>query len=330
MNILRRFYGPAVVVLNACALLIAVQIPQAVAEPVGYEGTATLCFVSTTPPIVEEKRNKTLVEGVVSVYLIETDHPLVSGWEVLDLDWKITKHWTFINGEGVLVPYGYEGTDTALVENVQIKSKDLSTMIGEWQGSGELLGTTVEYELIPQAEPVPVCDYSAPPAVCGDIGGCFPAKPPYVADPIVYDLSGWVDAPALPLSGVTLEGSGIFPIVPSSAIVGPGIEFYMTDPWSNELFSIDFDESGFVTVTNLIGLHVIYGDLPATFTVTSSPAETITGFELGTVSGVTGITQTDLAFDEISVSTQLGMDTRWEIGGAFSAQMLFLPDNFQE
>lgn len=329
MNILRRFYGLAVAVLSACVLSVAVQIPQAVAEPVGYEGTATLCFVSATPPIVVEKRNKTLAEGVVSVYLIETDHPLVSGWEVLDLDWKITKHWTFISGEGVLVPYGYEGTDTALVENVQIKTKDLSMMIGEWQGSGELLGTTVQYELIPQTEPVPVCNHDDPPAVCGDIGGCLPAIPPYVEDPIVYDVSGWVDTPTLPLSGVTLEGMGVWwPIVPSSAMVGPGIEFYMTDPWANEMFSIDFDESGLVTVTNLIGVHVIYGDLPATFTVTNGPTTTITGFELGAISDVSGITQADLTFSETSVSMQLGIDTRWEIGGAFSAQMLFLPDDF--
>ncbi len=186
----------SIAVTSLIALLFLQIPPRSIAESVGYEGTATLCFISANPPEIKfkdpdpENPTVTLVYGVVSLYLVETDHPLVNGWEVLNLDWKITPKWTFLTGVRVFTPDDYLGMESFLTEDMKIKTKDLSTFPGVWLGTGELEGISVDYELVLQTEPTPECPNVTPPQ-CEEIGGCIPAVPPY-ADPIVYDMSGFV------------------------------------------------------------------------------------------------------------------------------------------
>lgn len=186
----------SIAITSVIALLFLLIPSRGIAESVGYEGTATLCFISATPPIVEfkgpdpENPTVTLVDGVVSLYQIETDHPLVNGWEVLSLEWKITPKWTFLTGLGVFTPDEYIGTESFLTEDMKIKTNDLSTFSGVWHGTGELEGISVDYELVLQSDPTPVCPNDPPPQ-CEELGGCLPAVPPF-AELIVYDMSGFV------------------------------------------------------------------------------------------------------------------------------------------
>ena len=166
------------------------------ADPVPYEGSATLCFIGGTPPTVDQKGKGgvSYVSDVVSVYYIQTNHDLVNGWEVLTSGMKATKKVYWLSWTGVLIPTAYVGTPgTTLSETAEIKTKDLSTLSGTWQGTGALEGTSVDYVLTVNPTATASCPSEQPPQ-CADIeGGCLPAVPPYT-EPVVYDMSGFVNA----------------------------------------------------------------------------------------------------------------------------------------
>jgi hypothetical protein len=171
------------------------------------------------------------------------------------------------------------------VEHIQIKTKDLSTISGAWEGTGDLLGTTVEYELIPQANPVPACDYDNPPAVCSDIGGCLPAVEPY-AEPLVYEISGWVSEPltiSVPLIG-TYSGFGsssvyrgqTFTTPPERSLANKLSVFVGPSPDGGEfrvlLTGTEFVDGVFHPTTVLFESETLYvppstGPLPDTFEI---------------------------------------------------------------
>jgi hypothetical protein len=165
-----------------------------------YLGTATLCYVGTVPPVVTQKGNSPVVyiSNAVHLYYIQTapigETPpvgLVNGWELLVSDMKMTKTVSWLDWTGVLIPTDYLGTEgTTLEETASIKTKDLSTLSGTWQGTGELEGVSVDYVLTINEDASPDCPGVYPPQ-CEDIGGCVPAEPPYYVGPTVYNMSGF-------------------------------------------------------------------------------------------------------------------------------------------
>lgn len=172
------------------------------ADPMPYEGTATMCWISAVPPSVEQKGKSgvTYMSDVVSLYYIQTapvgetsPAGLVNGWELLISDMKATKQVYWLDWTGVLIPTDYVGIPgTALEETASIKTKDLSTLSGTWQGTGDLAGTSVDYVLTIIPDATPDCP-SEQPLQCADINGCLPAEPPYVLGPTVYEMSGFVN-----------------------------------------------------------------------------------------------------------------------------------------
>jgi hypothetical protein len=195
MKLQRQFGKSVLSIITATALSYLAGVPLAIADPVPYAGTATLCFVGAVPPTVEQKGNGgvSYLSGAVSLYYIQTDNALVNGWEVLTSDMKITKKVYWLDWTGVLTPTAYVGTTgTVLEETASIKTKDLSTLSGTWQGTGDLLGTSVDYVLVLDPVATPNCP-SEQPIQCADVGGCLPAEPPFVEGPTVYDMSGFVN-----------------------------------------------------------------------------------------------------------------------------------------
>lgn len=133
-----------------------------------------------------------------------------------------------------------------------------------------------------------------------------------------------------PLTGQTLGASGGFHAVsPTSAVVGAGAEFteaqIAVSSIQNDL-SFDFDENGLVKVTFLIAVNSVLShtslDLQ-TFSDILGTIDDIVGFDLVSVSGVTGIAQSDLSFTANSVSMSLGSGTSWNPNGFITAQMRF-------
>jgi hypothetical protein len=188
---------------TSTALLLAWGVLQVSADPLPYAGTASLCYVGAEAPSVEQKGEDGVshVSGLVSVYYIQTapvgaDSPsgLVNGWELLVSDMKISKEGYWLDWTGVLTPTAYSHlTGTVLRETASIKTTDLSTLSGTWQGTGDLAGTSVDYVLTVAPGATPDCPGEYPPQ-CEDLaGGCLEAKPPYVEDYIVYDMSGFVN-----------------------------------------------------------------------------------------------------------------------------------------
>jgi len=102
---------------------------------------------------------------------------------------EYTLDWT-----GVLTPAAYAETPgTTLTETASIKTEDLSTLAGSWQGTGALSGTRVDYALSIVPDAVPDCPEAPPPLCSGIEGGCLPAEPPAIESPLVYSISGVVN-----------------------------------------------------------------------------------------------------------------------------------------
>ena len=185
---------------TSTAVLLVLGMLQAWAEPIAYEGTASLCYQGALSPSVEQKGNAspTYVSYVVSLYYIQTapvnadtaPAGLVNGWGLLISDMKITRAVYWLDWIAVLYPTDYEhDPTTVLEETASVKTKDLSTLSGTWQGTGELEGTVVDYVLIVDADAEPDCPNGVYPPPCDLIeGGCMEAQ-----ETLVYDMSGFVN-----------------------------------------------------------------------------------------------------------------------------------------
>lgn len=184
------------------AWILAVGTLPSLADPVSYEGTATLCFIGAAPPSVERAGDDGAhrVSGLVSLYFIQTapraaEPPsgLVNGWELLTSDMTVTGKEYRLDWTGVLMPQAQAGaTDTVLQETASVTTTDLSTLSGEWRGTGNLAGVRVDYVLTMLPDATPDCPGERPPQ-CADLeGGCLPAEPPYVDRFTVYEISGTV------------------------------------------------------------------------------------------------------------------------------------------
>ena len=186
---------------TSTVLLLATGMSQTLADPLPYKGTATLCFIGAAPPPSEQKNEVGNVAEMISLYYIQTapvgvDPPsgLVNGWELLLSEMKIIGKMYSLDWTGVLTPTLYAGTTgTVLAETASIKTKDLSTLSGTWQGTGDLRGTRVNYQLTAIPGAAPDCPAEHPPQ-CADIaGGCLLAEPPFVEAAVVYEISGFID-----------------------------------------------------------------------------------------------------------------------------------------
>src|SRR5262245_60578669 len=126
----------------------------------------------------------------------------------------------------------------------------------------------------------------------------------------VLALGVWIGSgpvSALPLTGQTLGASGtFFPITPSSAVVGPGVEFQeIFSPGVG--FTIDFTESGLLTVTWVADGPLGHSATDIqTYTDINGLIDQIVGFNLVSTSGVSGIAQSDLSFMANSITISIG------------------------
>jgi len=196
-------FGKSVSIISTAALVSIASMTQiAIAKDQQYyEGTATLCAMSTNvimPPDMKGNNGVSYKDDMTFVYLIKSeDSDLMNGWELMTNKWKQTKSGNAFNtGEVVLTPEvdGYDGT---LEGRFNFRAEDANNISGRYKGTGDFTGVTADYNLgAPYLVPVeegPDCSQAL--AVCTD---CIPAAFPI--DPTVpqfyynqYDMSGWVN-----------------------------------------------------------------------------------------------------------------------------------------
>jgi hypothetical protein len=143
------------------------------AAAVPFEGTATLCAINPFGSTTETRGNNgvTYTYDLVMLYRIQTDNPLMNGWEVLTSNSKLSKNNTgYYWGDAVLTPDLHAGTGT-LVDQFKFNAQQSANISGTYSGTGDLDGTTVEYEL--SVDPnAAFCD-TLPPQ-CNSVMPCIP------------------------------------------------------------------------------------------------------------------------------------------------------------
>ncbi len=138
-----------------------------------YQGTATLCAINPFGSTTETKGNNGVTDtyDFVMLYRIETDNPLMNGWEVLTSNSRLSKNNTgYYWGEAVLTPDLYAATGT-LVDAFKFNAQQSASISGTYSGTGDLDGTTVDYELA--VDPNAAFCANLPPQ-CGVVMPCIP------------------------------------------------------------------------------------------------------------------------------------------------------------
>lgn len=170
MKSLRQFDTRALLTSMAAAslLMAGVQGYAVATEPQPYEGVASLCAVDLTSAGTVNKGNGVVIQNLpVELYRIETGSNLMDGWEVLTYSIKTTKSGQqFAWGTALLTPDDYAGTAT-LKDNFNILQEGSPMIAGTYEGTGDLEGVVIDYQLTP---------YTGDPAVLE--GMCF-QSPPY-------------------------------------------------------------------------------------------------------------------------------------------------------
>jgi hypothetical protein len=131
---------------------------------------------------------------------------------------------------------------------------------------------------------------------------------------LVLGLLGAHDsAKAAPLTAQTLSATSNRPIFPSSALVGPGVEFtYPGTDSFGQTVTFDFNEDGLLTITHVFFADFSYGpSFDVTFSDVNGTIQDIIGVSLIGVSGVSGFDSSDLTTTADSVSLRIGSST-WE------------------
>jgi hypothetical protein len=160
-------------------------------EPQFYTGTATLCALiapwnSTT--VTKGKHGITYEYDLVLLFRIETDSPIVTGWEILSSNTKAPEKdkakGGYSWGEAVLTPDLGTGT---LVDEFRFPVVQGDSIRGTYHGNGDYAGITVEYALSAFTGGLPVCDAEEVSAVCDEAAlGCVTGLPPGIG----YYISG--------------------------------------------------------------------------------------------------------------------------------------------
>ena len=137
----------------SAAILVSIASMSAMAqkpEPQNYTGTATLCALVNPANVTTETKDNngvTYTYNQILLFRIETDSPLVTGWEVLASNTKSQEdgggyHW----GEAVLTPDSGAGT---LVDEFKFPLKQADNIRGTYIGTGDYEGVIVDYALGP-------------------------------------------------------------------------------------------------------------------------------------------------------------------------------------
>jgi len=181
-------------ICSATALMLMAGMAQMASALEPYEGTATLCAVDMTgvTQVVKGKKGITYIYNQKLLFRIDSDNILMHGWEVLTSNTKAKPDGGGYSwGEALLTPDGYEGVAT-LVDNFKFPVRQADNITGTYIGTGDLVGVTVDYALIPAAPP------SLPLDACvGMPWACVPDDPttcdPVPAGVAGYFMSGWVN-----------------------------------------------------------------------------------------------------------------------------------------
>lgn len=149
MKSLSRYINFSFSLLAVALLLFGDGMMQAVeAETQSYTGKANLCAIDNSKVTVETKGSKTITRNMVFVYEIRTDHPFVSGWEVMTFDSTVKKDGSqYSEGESYFVPDGAMGGPImgSWREEFDILVND--PIYGKFNGMGSLDGMTVDYKI---------------------------------------------------------------------------------------------------------------------------------------------------------------------------------------
>lgn len=180
MNSPRKF-GKSVSLISI-ATLISVTSATAIAkkpEPEFYTGTATLCALIDPWSVTSETKGKhgvTYTYDEVLLFRIETDSPVVTGWEVLRSNSKSPEgHGGYRWGEAALTPDLGTGT---LVDEFKFPITQEDSIRGTYHGNGDYAGMAVDYALSPFTVGLPACDADEVEALCADAAyGCVPVPP---------------------------------------------------------------------------------------------------------------------------------------------------------
>jgi len=137
----------------SAAILVSIASMSAMAqkpEPQNYTGTATLCALVNPANVTTETKGNdgvTYTYNRILLFRIETDSPLVTGWEVLTSNTKSLEDGGGYNwGEAVLTPDSGAGT---LVDQFKFPVKQADNIRGTYIGTGDYEGVIVDYALGP-------------------------------------------------------------------------------------------------------------------------------------------------------------------------------------
>lgn len=159
-------------------------------EPQFYTGTATACALVepwNTTTVTKGKHGITYTYDQVILFRIDTDSPIVTGWEVLSSNTKSPEKGKggYSWGEAVLTPDLGTGT---LVDEFKFPVVQADSIRGTYHGNGDYAGITVDYALSAFTGGLPVCDAEEVNAVCEAAAfGCVPMPPG-----IGYYISGMI------------------------------------------------------------------------------------------------------------------------------------------
>jgi hypothetical protein len=112
-----------------------------------FEGFAGLCFFNPMGVTTATKGGISFEYGYEFGYLIETDHELVNGWEILISNTRTNKAGkAFFFGTATLEP---DITPGSTLAGKFYFPSDANPIRGNYFGTGELEGVVVQYELVP-------------------------------------------------------------------------------------------------------------------------------------------------------------------------------------
>jgi hypothetical protein len=143
MNALRTVFLSGITL----AILASAGSPPVYARDWTFQGVAGLCALDPTGVTREEKGGITFEYGLEFYYRIETDHPLINGWETLISNTRLNPGGkAFYFGTATLAPDIAPGST---LEGKFFFPADANPIKGNYFGTGDLERVVVHYELFP-------------------------------------------------------------------------------------------------------------------------------------------------------------------------------------
>ena len=156
--------GFALLSIVALALLAGAGSTPVYARDYTFKGVAGLCALDRTGVTQETKGGITFEYGLKFYYRIETDHPLINGWETLISNTRRNPaEQEFYFGNATLEPDIARGST---LEGKFFFPADANPIKGNYFGTGDLEKVVVHYELFPDptvaSTYATLCDGSPP------------------------------------------------------------------------------------------------------------------------------------------------------------------------